>query len=348
MLHWDPSPEIFTVPIVRWPILWYGILFALGFVLGFPIFVGILRRFFLQRPDFEDGELLDKTLRARALNEQLVSNEPLEMALPPSLARDAACSLHPTAAQRRLKLEALLKGRVVSLHALAIRWTDRVTLHMIVATVIGARLGHYLFYERPSDYLLNPLEILQIWKGGLASHGAAIAIVIALALFAWRFENKARGLGFLHLLDFVAVPTALAGALIRIGNFFNQEILGTQTQVPWGVVFGHPADHSAPAPRHPVQLYEALAYFVVFFVLWRLTFKAKYLLHRGQLIGLFLILVFGFRLIAEAFKLEQSQLMADATSWTMGQFLSIPAILAGVGLLLRKRILDRIHSLRGQ
>ena len=340
MLHWDPKPEIFTLPVLGIPILWYSVLFALGFIAGFPIFAGILRRFFLQRPDF----LPEEAASFKTLNEQMYSEMPLDIPLSPRDARDAAASLHPAAALRRLKLEVKFGKAVTSLRAIAIRWTDRVTIYMIVATIVGARLGHFVFYEKPSVYLQNPLEILDISHGirGLASHGAAIAIVLALALFAYRFKERARGLTFLHLLDFVAAPTALAAGFIRVGNFINQEILGTPTSLPWGVVFGHPADHSAPVPRHPVQLYEALCYFIVFWILWRLTHRAKYLLDKGKLIGWFLVLVFGFRLFAESVKLEQSDLLN--ASWTMGQLLSLPAILAGIFLVFPKRFLDRIRS----
>lgn len=263
-IFWDPKPEIFTLPIVHWPVLWYGVLFALGFAVGFPIFVGILTRF---------------------------------------LGKD----------QKRK----------------AVAITDRFTVYMIIATVIGARIGHFLFYERPASYLKNPLEIFRVWEGGLASHGAAIAIILALILFSYRIRDTAPGLTWVRLLDFVCVPTAFAGFCIRVGNFINQEILGTPTNLPWAVVFGHPADHSMPFPRHPVQIYEALFYLAVFFLLWRLSFRRSFLLKSGKLIGLFLILVFGFRFVIEFFKIEQSHLLPFGASLTMGQWLSIPAVIAG-------------------
>ncbi len=263
-IYWDPKPEVFEVPIVHWPILWYGVLFTLGFAVGFPIFVGILTRYL--------GK--DQKKKATAI-------------------------------------------------------TDRLSLYMIVATVVGARLGHFLFYERPENYLRNPIEIFQTWKGGLASHGAAIGIILALILFSYRIRNTAPGLTWVRLLDFVSVPTAFAGFCIRLGNFINQEILGTPTNLPWAVVFGHPADHSVPVPRHPVQIYEALFYLATFFLLWALSFRPSILKKSGQLIGLFLILVFGFRFIIEFFKTEQSNLLSLGSSLTMGQWLSLPAILAG-------------------
>lgn len=273
--YWDPNPQALFLPLFNWPILWYGVLFALGFAIGFPLFAGILRRFF------------------------------------------ATGSMEPSQAK-----------------TIAHRLTDRLMVYMIVATIVGARLGHYLFYEPPSAYFgASFLQLFKIWEGGLASHGAAIAIVLALGLFARRYKQEAPGLTWLSLLDFVAAPTALAGALIRLGNFINQEILGTPTSMPWGVIFGHPADLSTPIPRHPVQLYEAVAYLALFLFLWRLTFRPSYLRRGGALIALFLIAVFGGRFIFEFWKEEQSRWLHS--SLTMGQWLSLPAIVAGLVLWWR-------------
>jgi len=342
---WDPKPEIFIIPWLNVPILWYGVLFALGFILGFPILVGIFHRFFLLRPTFTAREIIGNWNHSefaeeakkgnvplcKALNEWLVSNKPVEIKLSKKEAAFAAKSLHPEQAVKRLKIEALLPTAILTLKKQAVFLVDRLVVYVVIATIVGARLGHYFFYERPSEYLRNPLEILQVWKGGLASHGAAIAIALALGLFIYRYKKIGRELSWLHLLDFVCVPTALAAVFIRIGNFFNQEILGTITGVSWAVIFGHPADHSLPAPRHPVQLYEAFFYAVVFLILWRLSFRLKYLMMPGKLFGLFLTLVFGFRFLVEYWKIEQSHLIS--TALTMGQILSIPAVLIGVFLI---------------
>jgi phosphatidylglycerol---prolipoprotein diacylglyceryl transferase len=264
VIYWDPIPEVFRVPIIDWPIFWYGVLFALGFVIGFPIFVGVLTRF---------------------------------------LGKDQ-------------------KKKAVAI-------TDRLTLYMIIGTVAGARIGHFLFYEQPASYLQKPLEILFIWEGGLASHGAAIGIILALLLFSYRIRSAEPRLTWVRLLDFVSIPTAFAGCCIRIGNFINQEVLGKATDLPWAVVFGHAADHSMPYPRHPVQIYEALVYLAVFFLLWRLSFRPTFLQKSGKLIGLFFILVFGSRLLIEFFKAEQSHLLPFDSPLTMGQWLSLPAVIAG-------------------
>jgi len=277
MFYWDPKPEAFTIPYLKWPVLWYGILFAFGFAVGFRIFLSLLVRYFRERTPKENG---------------------------------------------------------IHLRQKALALTDRLVLYMVVATLVGARLGHFLFYERPSLYLQHPLEIFQVWKGGLASHGAVLGILFALALFRYKIHKSAPDLSWVRLLDFVAIPAAFIGVCIRLGNFINQEILGTPTSLPWGVVFGHPTDHSLSVPRHPVQLYEALFYLAVFLLLWRLSFRPRYLLQQGKLIGLFLILVFGFRFCIEFLKLEQSHLLS--TSLTMGQILSLPVIFLGCWFLSKK------------
>ncbi len=227
------------------------------------------------------------------------------------------------------------RGSFPNAAELSAKISDQITLYIVVATIAGARLGHFLFYEKPADYLADPWDLLRLYKGGLASHGAAIAILIALWLFSRKTRAVDSKLTALRLLDFVCVPAAFAGGCIRIGNFINQEILGTVSNLPWAVVFGHPADGSFPAPRHPAQLYESLVYFAVFFLLWRLSFSKAGLLSKGRLSGLFLIFIFGFRLLFECFKLEQSRLVAKAPLITMGQWLSIPFILLGIYLLVR-------------
>jgi phosphatidylglycerol---prolipoprotein diacylglyceryl transferase len=348
-IFWDPNPEVFTVPFINMPILWYGLFFAAGFMLGFPIFVGILERFFIQRPDFEERELIEeidlswlkepaqrgKGAVVNLLNEWLGEpKEMIEVNLSQKKSLLALCSLHAQAALRRLKLEELFPKAILSLQRQAVQVTDRLTVYMVIATILGARVGHYLFYEKPSDYFHNLSELFVVWKmRGLSSHGAAIAIVLGLGLFAYRYRLTLRGLSWLRLLDFVCVPTALAGAFIRLGNFFNQEILGIPSTVPWAVIFGHPADGSYPTARHPVQLYESFAYAIVFLILWRLTYSSKYLLEKGKLLAIFLVLVFGFRFFVEYWKEEQSLIMPNFFHLTMGQVLSVPAVLVGLFLM---------------
>lgn len=205
------------------------------------------------------------------------------------------------------------------------------TLAVILGTVIGARVGDLLFYQNWSKWSEHPFAIFKIWEGGLASHGAAIGILVALAFLRRHLEPKFK---YLQLLDRVVVPTALAGCFIRLGNFINQEILGKATDVPWAVIFGRAADGSFPEPRHPVQLYESLFYLCVFFVLlgvWE-RFKNK----PGKISGFFLLLVFTFRFFIEFYKVEQSSHSIDSP-FTMGQLLSIPFIVLGIWLLRKRR-----------
>ncbi len=130
---------------------------------------------------------------------------------------------------------------------------------MALGTIIGARLGHCLFYE-PAYYLSNPVEILMVWHGGLASHGAGIGIFIALYLFAKKSKKS-----YLWILDRVAVVVALSGFFIRTGNLMNSEIYGVETNLPWGFVF---LRNGETVPKHPTQIYEALAYLFVFILLY--------------------------------------------------------------------------------
>jgi len=206
-------------------------------------------------------------------------------------------------------------------------------VYVLIGTVVGARLGHCLFYE-PEYYLLHPIEILKIWRGGLASHGGAIGILTAI----WLFTEKKRIYSFLWTVDRVVIVVALGGLFIRLGNFFNSEIYGLPTDVPWAVVFARRDD----LPRHPTQIYEALTYFSIFILLFKIYFrkiKANCLPKDGFLFGLFLVLVFASRFMWEFLKEVQSDfehnLLLD-----MGQILSIPFIILGIVMI----IYSQVHS----
>lgn len=203
---------------------------------------------------------------------------------------------------------------------------EQLSIYVILGTVIGARLGHCLFYD-PAYYLSNPLEIIKVWEGGLASHGAAIGILIALNLFA----KKKRDQNFFWSLDRLVIVVALGGALIRLGNLFNSEIIGMQTEVPWAFIFTSVDD----IPRHPAQLYESIAYFISFGILYSIYMKKRETLKTGFLLGLFLILIFGFRFFVEFIKEDQSAFEAGMIL-NMGQLLSIPFVIAGFYFMLRK------------
>ncbi len=202
---------------------------------------------------------------------------------------------------------------------------DKLTVYTAIGTIVGARLGHCLFYE-PSYYLSNPFEILKIWHGGLASHGAAIGIMLTLWLFV-RKEKKP----YMWVLDRIVIVTALAGAMIRLGNLMNSEIYGIETTLPWGFVF---LKNNEVAPKHPTQIYEALAYLLIFVLLHRIYWRKKAgEFIQGSIFSLFLILVFTFRFFIEYVKEDQVAFEAGM-KLNMGQWLSIPFVLIGIVLLI--------------
>ena len=199
---------------------------------------------------------------------------------------------------------------------------DPLMVHAMLGIVIGARLGHCLFYE-PAYYLSNPLHILYVWKGGLASHGAAVGMLTAMVIFSRRYKDFT----FMWLLDHVTLNTAIGGALIRLGNLINSEIIGKPTGGDWGVVFSY----IDLVPRHPAQAYESLFYFALFLLLWQL-YKRGFGKRPGFMAGTFFIGTFGFRFFVEFVKENQSLFERDL-SLNMGQWLSIPATLLGIALI---------------
>lgn len=199
--------------------------------------------------------------------------------------------------------------------------------YSIVGTVIGARLGHCLFYE-PGYYLTNPLEILYVWKGGLASHGGFAGVAIA----TWLFNKRVQKINLMWLLDLVAAPALFGGGLIRLGNLMNSEILGRPTNSAFAFVFQR-VDN---IPRHPAQLYESLGYFTVSLIGLYLYAKFRNTWQTGRFIGF--ILTFGFlhRFLVE-FAKENQVAFESSMFWNMGQVLSIPMIVIGLVLLLYKK-----------
>jgi prolipoprotein diacylglyceryl transferase len=202
---------------------------------------------------------------------------------------------------------------------------ESLLFYMMLGAMIGARLGHVLFY-RPDYYLTHPIEIIAVWKGlrGLASHGGTLGIMLALYLYARKRPEQP----YFWLLDRVAVPTALGGMFIRLGNLMNSEILGLPTDVPWAMVFVRVDS----LPRHPAQLYEAMAYLAIFLLLFALYRRRGSAIPHGTLIGLFLTLIFSARFLIEFLK-ERHVPFEAGLPLSMGQFLSIPMVLAGVGLI---------------
>ncbi|MCX7729191.1 MAG: prolipoprotein diacylglyceryl transferase [Bacteroidia bacterium] len=254
-IYWNPSPEIFTIPLIDWPVRWYGFMWALGFILS---------HFVLSRVYKAEGK----------------------------------------------KLEDL----------------DNLTLYIILGTIIGARLGHCLFYDA-QYYLTHPLDILKIYEGGLASHGGAIGILTAI----WLFTKKTKE-NIWWLLDRIVIVVPLAGMLIRIGNLMNSEIIGKPTTLPFAFIFASVDD----LPRHPSQLYEAI-YAGLLFVLMAYLWKNKRNNYApGYLFGLFCVLLFSFRFGIEFLK-ENQEAFENALPINMGQILSIPFILIGIFLILKRK-----------
>lgn len=220
------------------------------------------------------------------------------------------------------------------IHVKAQEIAEKITLYVALGALIGARLGDVLFYQDWHQIVMDPVSIIEFWNGGLASHGGAVGILIALWFLQRNLNKKYSWLTWKVLFDLIVIPTALAASCIRIGNFINQEILGTPTAISWGVVFGHPADRSPSMPRHPVQLYEAVFYFIIFVILWRLWNARKLWHFPGLTAGLFLTFVFIFRFIVEFFKEEQSFWLAHSGLFLkMGQLLSFPLIFFGIFLI---------------
>jgi prolipoprotein diacylglyceryl transferase len=248
---WDVSPEILDTEYFS--IRWYGLLFALGFLLGQQILIYIFKK----------------------------------------------------------------EGKPE-------RDVETLTVFMVLSTIIGARLGHCLFYE-PEYYLANPVKILKIWEGGLASHGATIGILFAL----WLYARKKKDQSYLWVVDRIVITVALAGGLIRLGNLMNSEIIGKPTDVPWAFVFTA-VDQQ---PRHPAQLYEAISCFILFGFLFWLWNRRKAKTPEGSLLGIFLIYIFGLRFVYEFLKENQVD-FENNMALNMGQWLSIPAVLGGIFVLL--------------
>ncbi len=259
---WDVNPDMFVIPYIDHPVRWYGLSWALGFILS-----NLIMNFIYKK-----------------------------------------------------------EGR-------SITEIDTLTMYLVISTIIGARLGHCLFYD-PVYYLHNPLRLLAVWEGGLASHGGGIGIFIATYLFA-RKTNVA----YLWILDRLTIVTALTGCCIRLGNLMNSEMVGLPTDLPWAFVFTAVDD----LPRHPAQLYEAiycLILFVVLFWVWN-NYRSK--IKNGFLFSWFLIILFTLRFIDEFFKINQ-EAFEDDMILNMGQILSIPFVLAGIIILVWNSRKERTAS----
>ncbi|MDQ7067697.1 MAG: prolipoprotein diacylglyceryl transferase [Sulfurimonas sp.] len=194
-------------------------------------------------------------------------------------------------------------------------------LYTVIGIVVGARLGHCLFYD-PAFYLAHPLKILAVWEGGLASHGGGLGAIIALYFGAKKYK-----MDFLWLIDRLIVPTALFGFLVRMGNFMNSEIVGIKTDVSWAIIFSRVDIF----PRHPAQLYEAFSYLAIFILLFGIYKFSKAAVKPGFMFGIFLTLVFSARFLIEFVKVRQADYDTSFLLMSTGQALSIPFFLVGLG-----------------
>ncbi|MBC8342656.1 MAG: prolipoprotein diacylglyceryl transferase [Bacteroidetes bacterium] len=237
----------------------------------------------------------------------------------------------------------ILLTRIFKKEGKDIQLLDKLTFYMLVATIVGARLGHCLFYE-PSYYLRHPLEMLYVWEGGLASHGAGIAIVLAMIIFARKHKETT----FFWLIDRIVIMVAMAGFWIRMGNLFNSEIIGKSTDLSWGFIFEKLEPFGIFGPHHPAQLYEALSYLLIFFFLLWFYYKKDGKPLPGQIFGIFLTALFAVRFLIEFVKEDQVE-FESAMMLNMGQWLSIPFIVAGIVILYfaskRKEIVQKTNDI---
>lgn len=220
------------------------------------------------------------------------------------------------------------------------KWFDSLFVYMMLGIILGARLGHCLFYE-PEYYLANPLEILKIWEGGLASHGGVIGIIIAV----WLYSKKVTKKSMLWTFDRVMVPTGFTAAMIRFGNLMNHEIYGGPTDLPWGFRFidnvglwMRGAEPIYTEPSHPTQIYEGLIYLLVFAVTMHMYWKTNAKDRQGLILGVGIAMIFIARLLIEFVKnvqVDSEHSLITATGLNIGQWLSIPFIFWGVWLIWR-------------
>ncbi len=220
------------------------------------------------------------------------------------------------------------------------KWLSILLIYVVIATIVGARLGHVFFYDW-DVYKADPIKILYVWEGGLASHGGTIAIILAVILFSI-FVTKRNPL---WTFDRLVVAIALVGGLIRIGNLFNSEIYGTPTTLPWGFMFVRSREWHMlyeGLPVHPTQIYEALCYFLLFGLLMWMYWKENAEERPGLILGVFFIGIFLPRFIIEFIKNDQVAREATMTL-NIGQQLSIPFILLGVFLIIYAMIRPKEH-----
>jgi prolipoprotein diacylglyceryl transferase len=215
---------------------------------------------------------------------------------------------------------------------------DPLLYTLLICTIVGARLGHCIFYQ--PDYFFGSwqgfFEIFMPWKGGLASHGGAIALLLGVWWYSAHYGKK-HDFDYLWVMDRLVIAVAFTGCLIRLGNLFNSEIYGDVTSLPWGFIYELRGETE---PKHPTQLYEAGSYLILGLVLLWVYAKKLDKLHRRFFFGLFLIGCFGMRFLIEFIK-EPQEAFEQSMALNMGQLLSIPFVLAGIALLVYAAVTKR-------
>lgn len=224
--------------------------------------------------------------------------------------------------------------RMFTFEKIKLEWLDSLFIYVFAGTVIGARLGHCLFYD-PGYYLSHPIEMLKVWEGGLASHGGAIGILFAIIIYSKRVTHKS----ILWTFDRLLVPVALVGTMIRLGNLMNHEIYGHATELPWAFRFitnlggwERGAEPIYSLPSHPTQIYEALIYLVTFGLLMTMYWRFQAYKRPGLIFGTFLVGIFGSRFFIEFLKNNQ-EAFEEAMLLNMGQLLSLPFTIWGALLI---------------
>lgn len=230
-----------------------------------------------------------------------------------------------------------IEEKIFKSERLPMPWLDKLWIYVAIATIIGARLGHCIFYDW-AYYSAHPLEMILPVRftpefkftgyQGLASHGAAIGIIAGL----WYYSKKVTKKSIFWILDRAVIPIALAGFFIRMGNLMNSEIVGIPTELPWGFCFVNSGLEHPELPRHPAQLYEAICYLISFFILMYLYWKTPVKKRMGFIFGSFLILIFLARFIIEFVK-EVQEPWEVSMILNMGQILSLPFMLVGIFML---------------
>ena len=222
---------------------------------------------------------------------------------------------------------------------LSLELLDKLFIYVVLSTLIGARLGHFLFYE-PAALIERPLEVILPFQfsptfkftgfAGLASHGAVIGIITALYLYSKKVLKKP----VFFILDRMTMPVAIGGAFVRLGNLMNSEIIGKPTESNFGFVFKRLGEDF---PRHPAQLYEAICYAVIFVIVWFAYWKTNKKEKSGYIFGLFFALLWSVRFVIEYFKEAQVEGREDwILGFNTGQVLSIPLIIIGLYFMFRK------------